>query len=91
MPDVEENNPAYRDYIFKGQDSVVRKWIRDGASGWRLDVADELPDDFIEDLKTALLEEGEDNGSSERFGKTRPIRSPTAYSANILWATSSTR
>ena len=61
MPDVEENNPAYRDYIFKGQDSVVRKWIRDGASGWRLDVADELPDDFIEDLKTALLEEGEDN------------------------------
>ena len=31
-------------FIFGGEDSVVRRWLRAGADGWRLDVADELPD-----------------------------------------------
>ncbi len=60
MPDVEENNPDYRNYIFKGEDSVINKWTQAGASGWRLDVADELPDDFIADLKSALMKKNED-------------------------------
>ena len=28
------------------KDSIIRRWLRAGASGWRLDVADELPDWF---------------------------------------------
>ena len=36
------------DYIIEGEDSIVRRWLRAGADGWRLDVADELPDAFIE-------------------------------------------
>ena len=35
---------------------MVRHWLRAGASGWRLDVADELPDDFIADIRTAMDE-----------------------------------
>ena len=32
-----------------GENSIVRRWLRAGADGWRLDVADELPDSFIAD------------------------------------------
>ena len=54
LPAVQENEPDYRDFIIRGQDSVVRHWLRAGASGWRLDVADELPDDFIAEIRTAM-------------------------------------
>lgn len=59
LPDVDENNPSYREFIC-GKDGVVRTWLRLGASGWRLDVADELPDDFIEDIKAAAIAEKPD-------------------------------
>ena len=57
LPDVEERNPDYRRYICGDEDSVVRHWLRAGARGWRLDVADELPDDFIEGIKAAVVAE----------------------------------
>jgi glycosidase len=38
----------------------VRRWLRAGASGWRLDVADEMPGEFIEELTKAAREEKED-------------------------------
>ena len=44
---------SYQDYIIEDEDSVVRRWLRLGASGWRLDVADELPDSFIQKLNAA--------------------------------------
>ena len=54
LPAVNEEAPTYRDFIVRSQDSVVRHWLRQGADGWRLDVADELPDDFIRhQVKTA--------------------------------------
>ena len=56
LPAVREDAPDYRDFIIRGQDSVVRHWLRAGASGWRLDVADELPDDFIGEIRTAMEE-----------------------------------
>ncbi len=56
LPAVEESDPAFVDYIVDGPDSVIRRWLRAGASGWRLDVADELPDWFIEKIRTALDE-----------------------------------
>ena len=59
LPDVDENDPSYREFIC-GKDGVVRTWLRLGASGWRLDVADELPDDFIEEIKAAALAEKPD-------------------------------
>jgi glycosidase len=56
LPAVNEESESYRRYIFGGQESIVRRWLRAGADGWRLDVADELPDDFIAALRRAARE-----------------------------------
>ena len=60
LPAVNEQRPAYRQFIFKGEDSVVRHWLRCGADGWRLDVADELPGDFIAGIRRAIEAEKPD-------------------------------
>lgn len=61
LPDVEEMNPDYRKFIYEDPDSVVRHWLRMGASGWRLDVADELPGEFIAGLRLAARAEKPDS------------------------------
>ncbi|MBO6060546.1 MAG: glycoside hydrolase family 13 protein, partial [Clostridia bacterium] len=50
LPEVEELTPSYMDHIA----AVLEKWTRLGADGWRLDVADELPDEFIRFLRRKL-------------------------------------
>ena len=47
LPEVIEETPSYMEYI-AGPGGIVEKWLKCGADGWRLDVADELPDEFIE-------------------------------------------
>lgn len=54
LPNVDELDDGYLDYIINDKDSVVNKWSRLGISGWRLDVADELPDEFIRQFKRGL-------------------------------------
>ena len=61
LPAVNEECPSYREFIVDGEDSVVRHWLRLGASGWRLDVADELPDDFIADIRATMEQEKPDS------------------------------
>ncbi len=56
LPAVNELEPSYQDFVARGEDSVVRRWLRLGAKGWRLDVADELPDEFIRTLRRAAKE-----------------------------------
>lgn len=56
LPNVEESCPSYQDFIYKEKDSVIRYWLRQGACGWRLDVADELPDSFIAGIRQAVKE-----------------------------------
>ena len=56
LPAVEETDESYMDFIFGEKDSIVRHWLNCGADGWRLDVADELPDEFIADLRLAMEE-----------------------------------
>ncbi|MEX1376349.1 MAG: glycoside hydrolase family 13 protein [Eubacteriales bacterium] len=53
LPEVNKDNPAYRNFLFGSQNSVLKKWMEMGIMGWRLDVADELPDDFIKEMKQA--------------------------------------
>lgn len=60
LPQVREMDESYLDYIIESEDSVVRRWLRLGASGWRLDVADELPDAFIQKLNAAAKREKAD-------------------------------
>ena len=54
LPAVNESAPSYVDYIVDSPDSIVRRWLRLGADAWRLDVADELPDWFIEKIRSAM-------------------------------------
>ena len=56
LPAVNESEPSYRDYIFGRENSIVRRWLRAGADAWRLDVADELPDDFVHGIHQAVRE-----------------------------------
>lgn len=51
LPNVDELNPGYLEYIIRSEDSVISKWMDLGVAGWRLDVADELPDEFIKILR----------------------------------------
>lgn len=60
LPNVNEMEPSYLDYILRGDDAVVKKWLRSGASGWRLDVADELPDEFIKIMRSEVKAENPD-------------------------------
>lgn len=56
LPSVNETDQGYLDYILTGEDSVVKHWLRCGASGFRLDVADELPDGFLDLLRITVKE-----------------------------------
>ena len=81
LPNVNKDNPDYRRFIISGRDSVVAHWLRAGASGWRLDVADELPMDFIRQMRerekqinpdAALIGEvWEDPSNKIAYGKLR--------------------
>lgn len=61
LPTVNKMNESFRQYIMEQDDSVIRHWLRLGADGYRLDVADELPDEFIERLHEIVKEEKEDS------------------------------
>lgn len=57
LPCTNEMCDSYIKYIITDNDSVVRHWIRAGADGFRLDVADELPDEFIKLLRDTVKQE----------------------------------
>ncbi len=59
MPAMNKASEGWRDFVF-GRDGVVETWLRRGARGWRLDVADELTDEFIARIKEAETREKPD-------------------------------
>lgn len=59
LPEVNEESTEYLDFI-TGKNGVVKKWLQLGAAGWRLDVADELPDVFIDALSASAKAEKAD-------------------------------
>jgi cyclomaltodextrinase len=56
LPNVNELDSSYLEFILHGEDSVVKHWMKKGAAGWRLDVADELPDQFIKEMRQVMKE-----------------------------------
>ncbi len=56
LPCVNEMSDGFLDLIIRNEDSVVAHWLRLGADGFRLDVADELPDEFIALLRARVKE-----------------------------------
>ncbi len=59
LPEINENSKEYQEFIF-GKDGVLKKWLRFGIGGYRLDVADELPDFFLKNLRKSVKEENPD-------------------------------
>ncbi|KAB3532115.1 alpha-amylase family glycosyl hydrolase [Alkaliphilus serpentinus] len=60
MPNVNEQEESYQNYIIHHSDSVINKWHRMGIKGWRLDVVDELPTPFVKAFKKGLRQIDED-------------------------------
>lgn len=61
LPNTNELNPNFQNFIIHKQDSVLKHWLKAGASGWRLDVADELPLDFLHKFYTTLKDTDQDS------------------------------
>jgi glycosidase len=53
LPNTVEDNAGYSEFI-TGEDGVLRTWTALGLGGWRLDVADELPDNFLDRAVKAI-------------------------------------
>lgn len=60
LPRLNKTNPDYQKFIC-GRDGIIRRWLRAGASGWRLDVADELDTGFLKALVRAAKSEKQDS------------------------------
>ncbi len=54
LPEVNKLEKSFMEYIITGPDSVLEHWLNLGADGFRLDVADELPNAFLDVLKKHL-------------------------------------
>ncbi len=59
LPEVAEEDPGFTAFI-TGEGGVIDKWLDAGADGFRLDVADELPDGFLDAVRRAVKRHGED-------------------------------
>jgi cyclomaltodextrinase / maltogenic alpha-amylase / neopullulanase len=57
LPELNLENPAVRQHLFNGRDSVVRSWLRDGVDGWRLDVAFDIGFTYLSELTEAAHDE----------------------------------
>ncbi|GCL65435.1 glycoside hydrolase family 13 protein [Pseudaquabacterium pictum] len=54
LPELDKNAPAWRDFAYRAPDSVTRRWLQAGASGWRMDVAPWVPDDFWREWRAVV-------------------------------------
>ena len=59
LPRVRSDEPTYRHFLF-GKNGIIRRYMRMGIAGWRLDVADELSDAFLAELSATVREEKTD-------------------------------
>ena len=59
LPTTNKNSHAWLEYI-TGENGIIRSWLRAGADGWRLDVADELPDRVVAAIHDAARAEKPD-------------------------------
>lgn len=59
LPEVNEENESFISFI-TGKNGVARRYLKAGVRGWRLDVADELPDQFLDEFRKAVKSEKDD-------------------------------
>lgn len=65
LPRIDPDEQSCREF-FTAKDGVVEKYAKMGVRGFRLDVVDELSDDFVECIKSKL---NEINNSSVLYGE----------------------
>lgn len=94
LPETNENDLSFSDFI-TGENGILRYWLKKGIKGWRIDVADELPDEFLDKIRLSVKAEGKDNfllgevwedatnkisyGSRRRFLRGRQLDSVMNY------------
>lgn len=94
LPETNEEDLSFSSFI-TGENGVIRYWLKRGIKGWRLDVADELPDSFLDKIRLAVKAEGKQNyllgevwedatnkisyGSRRRFLRGRQLDSVMNY------------
>lgn len=61
MPRLQHQNEECRHY-FTGENGIAAKWLREGVDGWRLDVADELSDDFLNEFRKTVKDTSNGEG-----------------------------
>ncbi len=61
MPRLNHQNEKCRRF-FTGEDGVGARYIRRGIGGWRLDVADELCDEFLDEFSASVKRESNGDG-----------------------------
>lgn len=54
LPELDKASPSWRRFAYGDKDSVTRSWLRQGAAGWRMDVAPWVPDDFWREWRQAV-------------------------------------
>ncbi len=59
LPATNKQKGGYRDFIV-GENGVLDYYTRLGVAGWRLDVVDEIPGDFVKDITTAVKNVNDD-------------------------------
>ncbi len=59
LPVCDKESPEWRKYVF-GEGGIIDQWFKLGIDGLRLDVADDLSDDFLENIRKAVKRNKED-------------------------------
>jgi glycosidase len=59
VPTIARDAQGFRSLI-AGDGGVIEKWMKFGVKGWRLDVVDELPSTFVEEIRERIKSENPD-------------------------------
>ena len=59
LPQIRKDCESFRSFI-TGEDGILQKWMSLGAFGWRLDVADELSENFLRELRRTVKQNNPD-------------------------------
>ncbi|ERL64593.1 glycoside hydrolase family 13 protein [Schleiferilactobacillus shenzhenensis] len=54
LPAINKDSASFHHYIAGTDNGIIDRWTKRGVDGWRLDVADELRDSFIAQIRQAV-------------------------------------
>lgn len=54
LANLNDKSESYKKFAISDEDSVTKYWLKQGASGWRMDVAPWVPDDFWREWRVAV-------------------------------------